>query len=81
MMPMRAPSDTEKEISRKSGAAPYRLDSPCALMIGGKWLDMLLEPGFVKNTSSRDGIRSLGKSAGPSRLRINGRALGTPVLT
>jgi hypothetical protein len=26
------------EMSRKSGAAPYRLDSPCALIIGGKVL-------------------------------------------
>jgi len=43
MMPMRSPSDIVKEISRKSGATPYRLDSPCALMIGGKFLSVLLE--------------------------------------
>jgi hypothetical protein len=36
MIPMRSPSNTVKEMSSKSGATPYRLDNPCALMIGGK---------------------------------------------
>ena len=49
-MPMRSPSDIVKEISRKSGAAPYRLDNPCALMSGGKFLDVLLEVQPFKNT-------------------------------
>src|SRR5207249_11290580 len=40
--PMRSPSDTVKEIFWKSGAAPYLFDSPCALMIGGKFLGLLL---------------------------------------
>jgi len=39
---MRSPSDTVKEISWKSGATPYLFDSPCALMIGGKFLGLLL---------------------------------------
>jgi len=34
--PMRSPSETVKEISWKSGSAPYRLESPCAVIIGGK---------------------------------------------
>jgi hypothetical protein len=32
-------------------------------MIGGKLLDVLLEPGSVKNTSSRDGMTKLVESA------------------
>ena len=40
--PMRSPSDTVNEIFRKSGAIPYRLDKPCALIIGGKLWSVLL---------------------------------------
>ncbi len=66
MMPMRSPSDIVKEISRKSGATPYRLDSPCALMIGGKFLSVLLEVQRFKNTvavlASEAGEHALGPS-------------------
>jgi uncharacterized protein len=57
MMPMRSSSDTVKEISRKSGATPYRLDSPCALMIGGKLLDDSRNQ-TGQNTSSRKGYEA-----------------------
>jgi hypothetical protein len=30
------------EIFWNSGAAPYRFESPCALIIGGKFLGLLL---------------------------------------
>src|SRR3984885_5902511 len=39
--PILSPSDTVNEISSKSGASPYRFDSPCALMIGGKCFSLL----------------------------------------
>jgi hypothetical protein len=41
MTPMRSPSDTVKEIFLNSGAAPYLLDSPWALISGGKFLGLL----------------------------------------
>ena len=41
--PMRSPSDIVNEIFRKSGATPYRLDKPCALIIGGKLWGLLLK--------------------------------------
>ena len=34
--PMRSPSETVNEIFWNSGAVPYRFESPCALIIGGK---------------------------------------------
>src|SRR5689334_23029250 len=41
MTPMRSPSDTVKEIFLNRGAAPYLLDSPWALISGGKFLGLL----------------------------------------
>jgi hypothetical protein len=38
---MRSLSETVNEIFWNSGAAPYLFDSPCALMIGGKFLGLL----------------------------------------
>jgi hypothetical protein len=37
-------------MSRKSGAAPYRLDNPCALMMGGKLLVVLPQLRSFQNT-------------------------------
>ena len=50
-MPMRAPSDTVKEMSRKRGETPYRLDNPCALIIGGKRFSSPIK-GVSQNNSS-----------------------------
>src|SRR5258706_13322977 len=40
--PMRSPSETVNEMFWKSGATPYLFDSPCALIIGGNFLGLLL---------------------------------------
>jgi hypothetical protein len=40
--PMRSPSETVNEMFWKSGAAPYFFANPCALMIGGNFLGLLL---------------------------------------
>ena len=39
---MRSPSETVNEIFLNSGAAPYLFESPWALMIGAKFLGLLL---------------------------------------
>jgi len=39
---MRSPSETVNEMFWKSGVRPYLFDSPCALMIGGNFLGLLL---------------------------------------
>jgi hypothetical protein len=45
---MRSPSDTVKEIFWNSGAVPYRFESPCALIIGGKLFGLLLESVYPR---------------------------------
>jgi hypothetical protein len=40
---MRSPSETVNEMFWKSGATPYLFDNPCALMIGGNFLGLLLQ--------------------------------------
>src|SRR5882762_11329920 len=42
MSPMRSPSETVNEMFWNRGATPYLFDSPWALMIGGKFLGLLL---------------------------------------
>src|ERR1700690_2494677 len=46
--PMRSPSETVNEIFWKSGAVPYRFESPCALIIGGKLFGLLLESVYPR---------------------------------
>src|SRR5579859_1256959 len=53
IIPMRAPSETVNEIARKSGSTPYRLESPCALIIGGNVLAVLPESVSVRITAAR----------------------------
>jgi hypothetical protein len=50
---MGSPSYTFKELSLKFGATPYRLESPCALMIGGKLLVVSPEPDFSEYQQPR----------------------------
>ena len=57
---MRSPSETVKEIFWKSGAVPYRFESPCALIIGGKLFGLLLESVYPRRVreAKRGGVKA-----------------------
>src|SRR5580700_10933634 len=58
--PIRSPSDTVNEIFWKSGAVPYRFESPCALIIGGKLFGLLLESVYPRRVreAKRGGVKA-----------------------
>jgi hypothetical protein len=57
---MRSPSETVNEIFWNSGAVPYRFESPCALIIGGKLFGLLLQSVYPRRVrgAKRGGLKS-----------------------
>src|SRR5579884_3532966 len=60
--PMRPPSEMVNGIFLKSGVAPNRFDSPCAVMIGGKW-SCFLHFHFTRAAASAIWPEDFGKSS------------------
>ena len=46
--PMRSPSETVNETFWNRGVLPYRFESPCALIIGGKFFGVLLQTVYPR---------------------------------
>src|SRR6476646_2124674 len=57
--PIRSASETVNEIFWNSGRAPYLFDSPCALIIGGKFLSLLPDLVYPRGEPQRKPAKGL----------------------